>query len=130
MLAKAGLRDDTGIDTKSTLLQVSCQPAHASTQRGAGATVGALLQIVGKGSDQQIATEAQGWLRTTPFAPSRPQLLCRSIEQTGDFGFDIARVRLSCALVPVAASTGNGRRPARVLASRRIVDWRLHALTG
>jgi NTE family protein len=45
-----------------------------------------------------------------------------------DFGFDITRVRLSCATVPVAASIGSGRRPARVLASRRIVDCRLHAL--
>src|SRR5215813_669685 len=127
---RAGLRDDTGIDTMSTLLQVSCEPAHASTQRSAGATVGALLQIVGKGSDQQIATEAQRWLRTSPFAPSQPQLLCNSIEQTGDFGFDLAQARLACSVVAVAASTGNGRRPARGLASRRIVDWRLHALTG
>ena len=118
---RAGLRDDTGIDTMSTLLQVSCQPAHASTQRGAEATVGALLQIVGKGSDQQIATEAQRWPRTMPFAPSQPQLLCRSIAQIGDLGFDIPHTRLSCVL---AAPTGNGRRPARVPASRRIIDWR------
>ena len=130
MLAKAGLRDDTGIDTKSTLLQVSCQPAHASTQRGAEATVGALLQIVGKGSDQQIATEAQRWLRTMPFAPSQSQLVCRSIEQTGDFGFHLAQAQFARLVVAIAALTGNGRRPARVLASRRIVDWRLHAVTG
>jgi hypothetical protein len=28
-------------------------------------------------------------------APGKPQLLCRSIEQAGDFGFDIAQARLS-----------------------------------
>jgi hypothetical protein len=62
--------------------------------------------------------------------PSKPQLRCRSIEQAGDFGFDLARARLSCSLVAVAPATGNGRRPARVLASRRIVDCGLHALAG
>jgi hypothetical protein len=32
--------------------------------------------------------------------------------------------------VPVAASAENGRRPARVLASRRLVDCGLYALAG
>ena len=54
------------------------------------------------------------------FAPGKPQLLCRSIEQAGNFGFDIAQARLSCVVVSVAAATENGGRPARVLASRRI----------
>ena len=57
-------------------------------------------------------------------APSKPQVRCRPIEQVGDFVFDLAQDRLSCALVPVAPLTGNGRRPARVLASRGIVDLR------
>ena len=57
--------------------------------------------------------------------PGKPQVWCRSIEQAGDFVFGLGQTRLSCALVPVAPSTGNGRRPARVLASRRI-----KALTG
>jgi hypothetical protein len=89
-----------------------------------------LLQFIGKGSDQQITTEAQRRSGTVKLMPSKPQLGCRSIEQAGDSGFDITRVRVSCAIVPVAASTGNGRRPARVLASRRIVDCRLHSLAG
>jgi hypothetical protein len=92
--------------------------------------MGMLLQLIGKGSDQQIATEAQRRASAIKLTPGKPQLRCRSIEQAGDFGFDIARVRLSCATVPVAASTGSGRRPARVLASRRIVDCTLHALAG
>jgi hypothetical protein len=54
--------------------------------------------------------------------------LCRPIEQPGEFRFDQAR--LSGSVVPIAASTANGRRPARALASRRIVDCRLHALAG
>ena len=35
--------------------------------------------------------------------PGSPQLLCRSIEQSGDFAFDIARVRLLSTVVAVAA---------------------------
>ena len=92
--------------------------------------MGMLLQLIGKGSDQQIATEAQRRASAIKLTPDKPQLRCRSIEQAGDFSFDIARVRLSCAIVPVAASIGNGRRPARVSASRRIVDCTLHALAG
>jgi len=88
------------------------------------------LQFIGKGSDQQIATEAQRRVSAVKLTPGKPQLRCRSIEQAGDFGFDIARVRLSCATVPVAASTGNRRRPARVLASRRTVDCTRHALAN
>ena len=47
-----------------------------------------------------------------------------------DFGFDVARPRLSCSVVAIAAPTGNGRRSASVLASRRIVDCGFHALAG
>ena len=90
----------------------------------------ALLQFIGKGSDQQIATEAQRRASAAKLKPSKPQLRCRSIEQARDFGFDLAQDRLSCALFPVAPVTGNGRRPARVLASRGIVDCGLHALAG
>ena len=63
-------------------------------------------------------------------APGESQLLCRSIEQAGDFGFDIAQARLSYSVVAVAAATGNGRRPASVLASRPVGDCRRHALAG
>jgi hypothetical protein len=92
--------------------------------------MGALLQLIGKGSDQQIATEAQRRSGAVELTPSKPQVWCRSLGQASDFVFGLARTRLSCALVPVAPSTGNGRRPARVLASRRIVDCGLHTLAG
>src|SRR6516165_5781590 len=84
----------------------------------------ALLQLIGEGSDQQIATEAQRRASAAKLKPRKPQLRCRSIEQARDFSFDLAQDRLSCALVPVAPLTGNGGRPARVLASRGIVDLR------
>jgi len=91
--------------------------------------MGMLLQRISKGSDQQIATEAQRRSSALKFTPGMPQLRCRSIEQAGDFGFDLAPARLSCALVRLPP-TGNGRQPARVLASRRIADCGPHALAG
>jgi hypothetical protein len=63
-------------------------------------------------------------------APGKPQLLCRSIEQAGDLSFDIAPAQLSCSVVAVAAPNGNRRWPATVLASRRILNCRFHALAG
>jgi hypothetical protein len=92
--------------------------------------MGTLLQIIGNGSDEQVAAETHRRSRAMQLAPDKPQLLCRPIEQPGDFGFGLEQARLSCSVVPIAASTANGRRPARVLVGRRIVDCGLHALAG
>src|SRR5690348_3928129 len=93
--------------------------------------MGALLKFVGKASDEQIAAHPKRQFGAMQLAPRKPQLLCRSIEQAGDFRFDVAQARLSYAVVvAVAAPIRNGRWPASVLASRRIVDCRLHALAG
>jgi hypothetical protein len=127
---RAGLQDDAGIDRASTPLRRSGKGLQSATQREAGAAIGALLQFVGKASDEQIATNPKRRFGAMQLAPCKPQLLCRSIEQAGDFGFDVAQARLSCSVVAVAAPTGNGRRPASVLASRRIVECRFHALAG
>jgi len=53
----------------------------------------ALLQVVGKGSDHQIATEAQGRSSTMQLVPGTPQLLCRQLYQRGDVAFDLGEVR-------------------------------------
>ena len=87
-------------------------------------------RLTGKASHEQIATNPKRRFGAMQLAPGKPQLLCRSIEQAGDFGFDIAQARLSCSVVAVAAATGNGRRPASVLASRRNVECGFHALAG
>src|SRR5262249_9800296 len=46
------------------------------------------------------------------------------IDEFGNCAFDLGQARLSCWLVVVAAAPGSGRRPARVLASRGVVDAR------
>jgi hypothetical protein len=63
-------------------------------------------------------------------APSKPQLVRRPIDQSGDFAFELGRARVSRSVVPVATPTENGRRPARILASRSVVDWGPHTLAG
>jgi hypothetical protein len=38
------------------------------------------LQVIGKGADQQIATNPERRFGAMQLAPGKPQLLCRSIE--------------------------------------------------
>jgi len=103
---------------------------QAPPQRQAGTAMDALLQLVGKGSDHQIATEAQRRTRAMQFAPSKPQLVRRPIDQPGNFVFELGRARVTRSVVPVAAATENGRRPVRILASRSVVDCGPHRLAG
>jgi hypothetical protein len=92
--------------------------------------MGSLMQLTGEGSDQEIATEAHWRFGAMQSAPSQPQIVSRLIHQFGNFDFDLGQARLSCLVVPIAASSANGRRPARALASRSVVDRGFHALAG
>jgi hypothetical protein len=88
------------------------------------------LQLIGEGSDQQIATEPLRRSGAMQLPPSKPQFARRSIRQFGNLPVHFGDTRVARSLGPGACSTGNGRRLARVLASRRIVNWRFHALGG
>src|SRR5689334_8952553 len=89
-----------------------------------------MLQLVGEPSDDQIATEAQRRSSAMQCPPRAPQLLGRLTDQSGNLAFKVGHVRASRTVVPAATSTGNGRRLARVLASRSVVKWRFHGLAG
>ena len=89
-----------------------------------------LLQLMGEGADQQIAAEPLRWARAMQFAPGKPQFLRRAIEQIGKMTVDLGGVLTDRSARAVAASTGNRRRLATVLASRCVVGWRPHALAG
>jgi hypothetical protein len=78
---------------------------------------------MGEGSDQQIATEPLRRARAMQLAPCKPQFLRRPIEQFGNLTVDLGDVCTARSAGPVAASTGNGRRIARALASRRVLGW-------
>jgi len=66
---RAGLQDDAGIDRASTSLRRSGKGLQSATQREVGATMGALLQIIGKASDEQIATDPERRFGAMQLAP-------------------------------------------------------------
>ena len=61
-------------------------------------------------------------------APGNAQFIGRSITQFGNLAIHLGVVCTPRSLVRVAAPSETGRRPARALASRRVVGWRGHAL--
>src|SRR5215475_7452997 len=96
----------------------------------AGAAMGAVLQLIGKPPNDQITTEAQRRSSVMQCPPDMPQLLCRPIDQSGNLAIKLRQVRVSPSVLPAAVRSEDGRRLARVLASRSVVDWRFHRLAG
>jgi len=112
---------DTGIGGPATLLELSGQRLQATPLRRARAAMGLLLQPISKSSDQQIATEARRRFRAMDLTPSQPQILRRSVDQSDNVDFELGDISTGL-IFPVTAATGNGRGPARVLASRSLVE--------
>ena len=83
--------------------------------------MGFLLQPMSKNSGQQIATEARRRFRAMDLTPSQQQILRRSIDQSDNVDFELGDISTGL-IFPVTAATGNGRGPARVLASRSLVE--------
>ena len=126
---RAGLQHSAGIERTSASLELSRQNPQAALH-GAGCTaLGALLQLIGETSDDQIATEAQRRFGVMQCPPDMPQLLCRPIGQSGDFTIT-GQVRVSQSVLPDVDWTETGGRLARVLASRSVVDWRFQGFAG
>jgi hypothetical protein len=121
---------DTGIGRPGALLELSGQHLQATPLHLARPAIGLLLQLMGKGSDQQIATEARRRSGVVQFAPSHSHILRRPIEQFGNLTFDLDNVWTARPAFPVAAATGNRRRAASALASRSVIDYRSHTLAG
>jgi hypothetical protein len=127
---RAGLQHYAGVERTSAFLELCRQNLQAALQGAGRAAVSALLQLIAEASDDQIATEPQGRSGVMQSLPRTSQLLCRLTTQSGNLAFKVGQVRASQTVVPVATSTGNGRRLAGVLASRSIVNWRFHGLAG
>src|SRR5262249_61952707 len=64
------------------------------------------------------------------FAPGKPQFWGGAIEQIDRVPFDVGAGLLGRWAGAVAASIGNRRRLARILASRRVLGSTRHALAG
>jgi hypothetical protein len=77
-----------------------------------------------------IATEAQRRSRVMQCSPSTPQLLCRPIDQSGNLAIKLRQVRASQPVLLATVWAETGGRPARVLASRSVVEWGFHGLAG
>jgi len=127
---RAALRHDTGIEGRAAFPKLSGQALQAAPQRWARAAFGLLLSLMSEGSDQQIATETRRWSGPMQLPPGEPQILRRSIDEPGNVAFELGAVCTTRSVVTIAAVTENGRRPARVLASRRVIDCRFHTLAG
>src|SRR4029077_14155981 len=127
---RAGLQRSAGIARTSAYLELSRQHPKAALQGAARAAVGALLQLIGEPPDDQITTKAQRWSSVMQCPPGTPQFLCRPIDQSRDFAIKLGQVRVSRSVLPAAVWTEDGRRPAGVLASRSVMDWRFHRLAG
>ena len=88
---RAGLQHSAGIERTSASLELSRQNPQAALQGAGWTALGALLQLIGEASDDQIATEAQRRSGVMQCPPRTPQLLCRPIDQSGDFAIKLAR---------------------------------------
>jgi len=128
---RAGLQHSAGIERTSASLELSRQNPQAALQGAGWTALGALLQLIGEASDDQIATEAQRRSGVMQCPPRTPQLLCRPIDQSGNLaGFKLGQVPVSKSVVPDVDWTETGGRLARVLASRSVVNWRFHRFAG
>src|SRR6202007_1143958 len=115
------------IGGRAALFALSGQSLQAAPQCLAGSAIALLLELMNEGSDQQIAAEPLGWFDTMQSAPGKAQIVRRPIQQFGNLAVDLGHNSSSRIEIRVAASTGNGGRPARVLAGRSAVA-RFHAL--
>src|SRR3954452_1088573 len=127
---RAGLRRYAGIERTGTFFELCRQNPQAALQSTARAATGALLQLIGEPPDDQIATETQRRSGVMQCLPDTPQLLCRPIDQSGDFAINLGQVRVLQSGIPAVVWTETGGRLASVLASRSIVDWDFHMLAG
>jgi hypothetical protein len=127
---RARLEHDSGIEGRAAIFALSGQSLQAALQCPAGSAVTLLLELMGEGSDQQIATEPLGRFDTMQSAPHNAQIVRRSMQQFGNLAVDLGHNSVLRINIRMAASTRNGGRPARVLAGQSAVAWWFHALAG
>ena len=127
---RADFRDERGIERRASLRKFSGQGLKAAPQCPGRPASSTLLQLMGVGADQKIATEPLRGAGAMQFAPCKPQFLRRAIEQIDKSPSISATCLLAGRLVRLPPRPGIRRRLARVLASRCVVGWRPHALTG
>ena len=83
--------------------------------------MGSLLQLIGKGSDQQIATEPPRRSGAIQLLPGQSQFVRRPIHQYGDLAVHLGDVGIARSVGAVVGSTENGRK---------LVNCRFYTLAG
>src|ERR1700730_17731102 len=127
---RAGLQHSAGIERTSASLELSRQNPQAALQGAGWTALGALLQVIGEASDDQIAADAQRRSGVMQCPPDMPQLLCRPIDQPGDFAIRFCQRQALQPVLPAVVGTETKGRLARVLASPTVVNWSFHRLAG
>src|SRR3984893_10163327 len=128
---RAGLQHSAGTERTSAPLELPRKKPQTALQGAGWTALGALLQLIGEASDDQIATEAQRRSGVMQCPPRTPQLLCRPIDQSGNLaGFKLGQDPVSKSVVPDVDWTETGGRLATVLASRSVVKWARHPAAG
>jgi hypothetical protein len=140
--SRADFRDERGIKGPTFLREFSGQGLKAAPQGPVRPASSTLLQLMGEGADQQIATEPLRRAGAMQFAPCKPQFLRRALEQFGNLTVDFGDVLTGRRLVrlPPRPGTGDGspecwravaswvrrvmRSPARICGKRdRVPLW-------
>jgi len=127
---RAGLRHDIGVERRAPLVELCSKGLQSAPQRWARAAFSSLLQLMSEGSDHQIPTETRRWSGAMQLPPGKLQILRRSIDEPGNVAFELGAVCTTRPVVAIGAAPGNRRRPARVLASRSVIDCGFHTLAG
>jgi hypothetical protein len=118
---RASLQHNSEIEGGAARFALDAQDLQAAPQCPARAASSTLLQLMGEGSDQQIATEPSGRFDTMQLAPGKAQFVRRPLRQFGNLAVDLGHNSTLQINVRVTASAENGRRPARVLAGQSAV---------
>ena len=77
----SGLRQKSGVERTVASLELASEGLQASPQSPARPAVDPLLQLIGEGSDQQIATEPLRRSGAMQLPPGKPQFVRRPIHQ-------------------------------------------------
>ena len=80
---RAGLQHDTGIEGRAISVEFSGEGLQPAPQSPARPAMDPLLQLIGEGSDQQIATEPLRRSSAMQLPPGKPQFVRRPIRQFG-----------------------------------------------
>src|SRR5262249_13352039 len=129
--SRADFRDERGIEGPAFLRKFSGQGLKAPPQCSVRPASSTLLQLMGEGADQQIATEPLRRAGAVQFAPCKPQVWRRATEQIGQ---TVMVVEFSSQWRPgtsaPSSSKPTGRNVGRLRRGRLDIPRRVPPMSG